>query len=81
MAQDVESIVNAPLLTTSGGISMSQIATFSPGDSIANDNPYAMYLAGNLNFNMFGTVNVPLTFALPISNWQDVFLYRSIVFP
>jgi len=63
MAQDVESIVNAPLLTTSGGISMSQIATFSPGDSIANDNPYAMYLAGNLNFNMFGTVNVPLTFA------------------
>ncbi|MDR0231205.1 MAG: hypothetical protein LBI82_03705 [Dysgonamonadaceae bacterium] len=63
MAQDIEAIVQAPVLATTGGISVSQIATFTPGDSIANDNPYALFLSGNLNFNLFGTVSVPLTFA------------------
>ena len=63
MAQDIESIIKAPVLTTSGGISMNQITSFTPGDSTANDNPYALYLSGNLNFNLFGTVSVPLSFA------------------
>ena len=63
MAQDLESIAKAPILTTSGGISVSQITTLTPGDSIANENPYSLYLAGNMNFNLFGTVSVPLSFA------------------
>jgi len=63
LAQDIESLVKAPLLTTSGGISMSQITTLTPGDSAVNDNPYALYLAGNLSLNLFGTVSVPLSFA------------------
>ena len=63
MAQDLESIAKAPLLTTSGGISMSQITTLTPGDSTVNDNPYALFLSGNLNFTLYGTVSVPLSFA------------------
>jgi len=42
MAQDLESIAKAPILTTSGGISVSQITTLTPGDSIANENPYSL---------------------------------------
>jgi len=63
MAQDLESLVKAPLLTTSGGISMSQITTLTPGDSTVKDNPFSLYLAGNLSFTLFGTVSVPLSFA------------------
>ena len=63
MAQDIEAIAKAPVLVTSGGVSMSQISTFTPGDSVANSNPYALFLSGNLNFNLFGTVSVPLSFA------------------
>jgi len=63
LAQDVESIAKAPVLATSGGIAISQIVSLTPGDSIANDNPYALFLSGNLNFNLFGTVSVPLSFA------------------
>jgi hypothetical protein len=61
-AQDIEALAKAPVLTTNGGISLSQIATFTPGDTTAT-NPYALYLAGNLNFSFFGVVNVPLSFA------------------
>ena len=63
MAQDVESMVKSPVLTTNGGISMSQITTLTPGDSTVTDHPFSLYLSGNLNFSLFGTVNVPLTFA------------------
>jgi len=62
-AQDIEAVAQAPILTTNGGIAITQIATFTPGDSIANKNPYALFLSGNLNFNLFGTVSVPLSFA------------------
>ena len=63
LAQDIESIAKAPVLTTSGGFSMNQITTITPGDTTANDNPFALFLSGNLNFNMFGTVSVPLSFS------------------
>jgi hypothetical protein len=62
VAQDIEAIAKAPVLTLNGGLSLNQIATFMPGDTTAKD-PYAMYLAGNLNFNFFGVVQVPLAFA------------------
>jgi hypothetical protein len=62
VAQDIEAIAKAPVLTLNGGLSLNQIATFTPGDTTAKD-PYAMYLAGNLNVSFFGVVNVPLSFA------------------
>jgi predicted transcriptional regulator len=61
-AQNIETILQAPLLTLNGGVSASQIATFTPGDT-ARLNPYALYLSGNLNFNFFGEINLPLSFA------------------
>ena len=75
MAQDLESLVKAPVLTTSGGITMSQLTTLTPGDSTANDKS-SLYLAGNLNFTLFGTVSVPLSFAY--TNQQ---LSRSVSLP
>lgn len=62
MAQDVEAIAKAPLATMNGGLSLNQIVTVTPGDSAAR-NPYALYLAGNINFGFFGVVNIPLSFA------------------
>lgn len=61
-AQDVEAVMKAPLLISNGGLSLNQIATLAPGDITAK-NPYAMYLAGNLNLNFLGVVNIPLSFA------------------
>ncbi|GHV64333.1 hypothetical protein FACS1894199_02330 [Bacteroidia bacterium] len=61
-AQDIEALAKAPYLTTNGGLSLSQIATFIPGDTLA-PKPYAMYLAGNLNFNFLGVVDIPLSFS------------------
>jgi hypothetical protein len=60
-AQNIEAIAKAPLLTTNGSISISQIATHALENP--NINPYALFLGGNLNFNAFGVVNVPLSFA------------------
>jgi hypothetical protein len=51
-AQSIEAILQAPIFAATGGISASQIATFTPGDTAAR-NPYAMYLSGNMNFNFF----------------------------
>ena len=60
-AQNIEAIAKAPVLTMNGGISVSQIATIAPDNPDAD--PYALYLGGNLNFNAFGVVSVPLSFA------------------
>ena len=60
-SQDIEALVKAPLLVTNGGISVSQIATLQPDNLVTN--PYALYLGGNLNFNVLGVVSVPLSFA------------------
>ncbi len=61
-AQDIEAVTKAPILTASGGITLNQIVNFRPGDTTA-PNPYSLYLAGNLNFNAFGVVSIPLSFA------------------
>ena len=74
LAQDIESIAKAPLLTTNGGISVSQIATHAQDNP--NVNPYSLFLGGNLNFNVLGVVNVPLSFAY--TNQQ---LSRSVSLP
>ena len=60
-AQDIEAIAKAPLLVMNGGVSVSQIATHAPDNPAAN--PYALYIGGNLNFNMLGVINVPMSFA------------------
>jgi len=60
-AQNIEAITKAPILTMNGGISLSQIATFAPDNPHLD--PYALFLAGNLTFNAFGVLNVPLSFA------------------
>jgi hypothetical protein len=62
VSQDIEALMQAPILTANGGISLNQIATITPDDTTAT-NPYALYLAGNLNLNFFGAVSVPLSFA------------------
>ncbi|GHV56950.1 hypothetical protein FACS1894182_04600 [Bacteroidia bacterium] len=61
-AQDVESLMQAPLLSTTGGVTMSHIMTLTPGDTTAN-HPYALYLSGNLNLSFLGVVSLPLSFA------------------
>jgi hypothetical protein len=60
--QDVEQIVKAPALTGNGGVSMSHIANYSP-DSVSHLTPYAYYLSGNINFKLFGVVDLPFSFA------------------
>ncbi|GHT76296.1 hypothetical protein FACS189463_1100 [Bacteroidia bacterium] len=76
MGQDVEGLLKAPVLTMNGGISIGQIATFTPLDSIAPPNPYALYVGGNLNFSLFGVVNVPLSFA-----YTNLQLSKSVSLP
>jgi hypothetical protein len=58
----VEALAKAPVAAMNGGLSLNQILTLTPGDSTAK-NPYAWYLAGNINFSFFGSVNIPLSFA------------------
>jgi hypothetical protein len=62
-AQDIEEVIKAPILTTNGGVSLSQIGTYIPGDTLRRADPYVYYLAGNINFNFKSVVNVPLSFA------------------
>ncbi|MDR0505564.1 MAG: hypothetical protein LBH32_01930 [Dysgonamonadaceae bacterium] len=61
-AQNIETMLNAPVIAADGGITVNNISTFAPNDSAATD-PFALYLSGNLNFSLLGTVNLPLTFA------------------
>jgi hypothetical protein len=74
-AQDIESVIQAPLLSIDGGVSMSRILTLTPGDTLAGD-PHAMYLSGNLNFNFLGVANVPVSFA-----YTDQQLSKSVSLP
>ncbi|GHT52868.1 hypothetical protein AGMMS49982_14260 [Bacteroidia bacterium] len=62
VAQDIEAMINAPILTVNGGVSANQIATITPGDTTGT-NPYSLFVAGNLNLNFFGVVDIPLSFA------------------
>ncbi len=62
-AQDVEAVIKAPILTTNGGVSLSQISNYIPGDTTGRADPYVYYMEGNINFSMFSVVNVPMSFA------------------
>ncbi|MDR0763026.1 MAG: hypothetical protein LBF01_00830 [Bacteroidales bacterium] len=61
-SQDIEAVIKAPILNITGGVSANGILTFVPGDSLTNKNPFTYFLSGNLNFSLFGVVNVPLSF-------------------
>jgi hypothetical protein len=61
-AQDIETLIKAPFAVVNGGVSLNQMVTFVPSDTM-RQNPYSLFLAGNLNFNFFGEVNVPLSFS------------------
>jgi hypothetical protein len=77
LAQEIETIVRAPLLTTTGGIAMSRIATLSPDDTTARaGNPSSLYLSGNLNISLLNTINMPLSFA-----WTNGQLTHSASLP
>jgi len=62
-AQDIESVIKAPMLTNNGGLSFSQIGSYIPGDTLNRINPYSYYISGNMNFSLFSVVNVPMSFA------------------
>ncbi|MDR1975165.1 MAG: hypothetical protein LBQ31_10940 [Bacteroidales bacterium] len=62
-SQDIEALIKAPILNITGGVAASGILTFIPDDTLAKKNPFALFLSGNLNFSLFGVVNVPLSFA------------------
>ena len=62
-AQDIESVIKAPILTNNGGLSFSQIGSYIPGDTLNRINPYSYYISGNMNFSLFSVVNVPVSFA------------------
>jgi hypothetical protein len=55
-------MIKAPILNITGGVSANGIFTIVPNDSLARKNPFAFFLSGNLNFGLFGVVNVPLSF-------------------
>ena len=65
--QDVEAVINAPPLTANGGIAFSQIFNAAGGSGNV-PNPYSYFITGNINFNSFGVVNIPLSFSF--SNQQ-----------
>lgn len=61
-AQDIEQVLKAAPLTTSGGISFSQIGNYSP-DTNQTLEPYSYFLSGNINANLYGVINLPFSFA------------------
>jgi hypothetical protein len=61
-AQDIEQVIKASPLTVNGGLSLSQIGNYSP-DTNQTVDPYAYYLSGNINANIYGVVNLPFSFA------------------
>jgi hypothetical protein len=61
-AQNIESMMQAPILAVNGGVAANSIATFTPSDTTTR-NPFALYLSGNLNISLLGEINLPLSFA------------------
>lgn len=61
-AQDIEQVFKASPLTINGGVSFSQIGNYSP-DTNQTVDPYAYFLSGNINANIYGIVNLPFSFA------------------
>jgi hypothetical protein len=59
--QDVEAVAKAPIVAANGGISFNQI--LNAADNKNAQNLYSYFLTGNLNFNFYSVVNIPLSFA------------------
>ncbi|MFL1897210.1 hypothetical protein ACJRPK_16020 [Aquimarina sp. 2-A2] len=57
--QDMSQIGKAPLLKVNGGVSANGIYY----DGSANREPFTYFLNGNLNFNISGIYNIPLSFS------------------
>lgn len=58
-AQDLEQIGKVPLLRFNGGISGNGVFY----DGIANRDPFTYFVNGNLNFDISGIYNIPLSFS------------------
>ncbi len=58
-SQDLSQIGKAKLLTVGGGVSANSVFY----DGTANREPFSYVLTGNLNFNISGIHNIPLTFS------------------
>ncbi len=61
-AQDVEQISKAPWTNANGGLSMSHIVNYS-ADTLFQKQPYAFFISGNLNTQLFGVLDLPLSFS------------------
>lgn len=60
-AQDVEQVIKADPLQVSGGITNSNIWTQSTNPN--KDFDYSLYLSGNVSFNFYNLVTLPVSFA------------------
>ncbi|TPN89250.1 TonB-dependent receptor [Aquimarina algicola] len=58
-AQNLEQIGKVPLLRYNGGISANSVFY----DGSANRDPFTYFINGNLNFNISGVYNIPLSFS------------------
>jgi hypothetical protein len=62
MGQDIEQVIQSPAVVGNGGFSTNHIFNYSP-DSVAHLTPYAYFLSANINFKLFGVVDMPFSFA------------------
>ncbi|MDA3891170.1 MAG: hypothetical protein PF517_05845 [Salinivirgaceae bacterium] len=62
IAQDIEQVAKSPWINANGGITMSHIGNFST-DSLFTQQPYSMFLSGNINNQLFGVVDLPISFS------------------
>lgn len=61
-SQDVEKILNSPIVAASGGVSFNEVTYFADDASKKRD-PFIYYVNGNLNLTALGTVSMPFTFS------------------
>ncbi len=62
MTQDIEEIIKAPIISTYGGFSLSQIGTHST-DTVQVTQPYAYYISANVNSKLYGVIDLPVSFS------------------
>jgi hypothetical protein len=62
-SQDIESVVKAKPLKVSGGVGTDHVFYHANGIDARRNSPYQYYFNGNLNFVLFGELNIPLTFS------------------
>lgn len=60
--EDVKNMFSNKPLTISGGISANSVLNL--GDETSGRDPFTYYLNGNVNFNLYGQINLPFAFSL-----------------